>query len=61
MMVTFLQQVGQRADEMYFSEFTDSFSLADQGPSLADTFEYVMYGKVYRIEGNKSHGDSGRL
>ena len=33
----------------------------DQGPSLADTFEYVMYGKVYRIEGNKSHGDSGRL
>ena len=35
--------------------------LVDQGPSLADTFEYVMYGKVYRIEGNKSHGDSGRL
>lgn len=32
---------------------------AEQGPSLADAFEYVMYGKIYRIEGNE--GDSGRL
>jgi len=23
----------------------------DEGPSRADSFEYVMYGKVYRIEG----------
>ena len=35
--------------------------LSDQGPSLADAFEYVMYGKVYRIEGNEGPGDSGRL
>ena len=34
---------------------------ADQGPSLADAFEYVMYGKVYRIEGGEGPGDSGRL
>ena len=33
----------------------------DQGPSLADAFEYVMYGKVYRIEGDEGPGDSGRL
>ena len=33
----------------------------DQGPSLADAFEYVMYGKVYRIEGGEGPGDSGRL
>ena len=24
----------------------------DDGPSRADSFEYVMYGKVYRIEGD---------
>jgi DNA-directed RNA polymerase I, II, and III subunit RPABC3 len=38
----------------------DFFS-TDQGPSLADAFEYVMYGKIYRIEGNEGPGDSGRL
>lgn len=37
------------------------FLSTDQGPSLADAFEYVMYGKVYRIEGNDGPGDSGRL
>ncbi len=31
---------------------------SEQGPSLADSFEYVMYGKVYRID---SDGESGRL
>ncbi len=35
-----------------------SCSITDQGPSLADSFEYVMYGKVYRID---SDGDSGGL
>ena len=28
----------------------------DQGPSLADSFEYVMYGKLYRIEGESGPG-----
>ncbi|UYV79834.1 POLR2H [Cordylochernes scorpioides] len=27
---------------------------ADQGPSRADAYEYVMYGKIYRIEGDDS-------
>ena len=33
----------------------------DQDSSLADAFEYVMYGKIYRLEGDEGHGDSGRL
>ena len=33
----------------------------DQGPSLADAFEYVMYGKIYRLEGDEGPGDSGKL
>lgn len=38
------------------------FSLSpDQDHSLADAFEYVMYGKVYRIEGDDRAGDSGKL
>lgn len=24
----------------------------DSGPSRADSFEYVMYGKIYRLEGD---------
>ncbi|CAI8006179.1 DNA-directed RNA polymerases I, II, and III subunit RPABC3 [Geodia barretti] len=32
-----------------------------QDSSLADAFEYVMYGKIYRLEGDEGHGDSGRL
>lgn len=36
-------------------------SATDQGPSLADAFQYVMYGKIYRIEGNEGTSDSGRL
>ncbi|XP_003386300.1 PREDICTED: DNA-directed RNA polymerases I, II, and III subunit RPABC3-like [Amphimedon queenslandica] len=37
------------------------FLTTDGAPSLADAFEYVMYGKIYRIEGNEGAGDSGRL
>ena len=37
------------------------FLLPDQDHSLADAFEYVMYGKVYRIEGDDRAGDSGKL
>lgn len=32
---------------------------ADRMPSRADSFEYVMYGKVYRIEGDDSSLDQG--
>ena len=28
----------------------------DQGPSRADAFEYVMYGKIYRLEGDDDRG-----
>jgi len=31
----------------------------DTGPSRADSFEYVMYGKVYRIEGDDSMLEQG--
>lgn len=27
----------------------------------ADSFEYVMYGKIYRIEGDEAHNESSRL
>ena len=30
----------------------------ESGPSRADSFEYVMYGKVYRIEGDESSFDT---
>lgn len=31
-------------------------------PSRADSFEYVMYGKIYRIEGDEAHNEaSSRL
>ncbi len=34
----------------------------DQGSSRADSFEYVMHGKIYRIEGDEVDKDgSGRL
>merc|ERR1719288_683021 len=32
----------------------------DTGPSRADSFEYVMHGKIYRIEGDEN-GVEGRL
>nr|XP_002122918.1 DNA-directed RNA polymerases I, II, and III subunit RPABC3-like [Ciona intestinalis] len=31
--------------------------LWEKNPTRADQFEYVMYGKVYRIEGEESVGD----
>merc|ERR1719450_811059 len=35
----------------------------DTGPSRADSFEYVMHGRIYRIEGDDSTSDAagGRL
>lgn len=32
---------------------------SDAAPSRADSFEYVMYGKVYRIEGDDSGSEQG--
>ncbi|XP_052831209.1 DNA-directed RNA polymerases I, II, and III subunit RPABC3 isoform X2 [Octopus bimaculoides] len=37
------------------------YSPVDSGPTRADSFEYVMYGKVYKLEGDDSGADSGRL
>ena len=33
----------------------------EDGPSLADSFEYVMHGKVYRIDSEDRSGESGQL
>lgn len=30
----------------------------DTGPSLADQFEYVMHGKIYRIEGDEGGSEA---
>ena len=35
------------------------WSPLDTGPSRADSFEYVMHGKIYRIEGDET--GEGRL
>ena len=38
------------------------FNASETGPTRADSFEYVMHGKIYRIEGDDIAGDgSGRL
>ena len=34
------------------------YNPSDSGPSRADQFEYAMYGKVYRIEGDESGVDA---
>ncbi|CAH1240091.1 POLR2H [Branchiostoma lanceolatum] len=34
------------------------FIPSDGTPSRADQFEYVMYGKIYRIEGDDTHTES---
>ena len=34
------------------------WSPLDTGPSRADSFEYVMYGKIYRIEGDEGTSDA---
>lgn len=33
----------------------------DVNSSRADSFEYVMHGKIYRIEGDEGPGDASRL
>ncbi|CAF0823559.1 unnamed protein product [Adineta steineri] len=38
---------------------TGEFNQHDNAPSRADQFEYVMYGQVYRIEGDESGSDTG--
>lgn len=37
------------------------FDPTDTAPSRADSFEYVMHGKVYRIEGDDTGPDCTRL
>ena len=37
------------------------FNPLETGPSRADPFDYVMYGKVYRIEGDDTIAESTRL
>ncbi|XP_045207036.2 DNA-directed RNA polymerases I, II, and III subunit RPABC3-like [Mercenaria mercenaria] len=50
---TTLNEDGTPADSEY--------NPTDTGPSRADSFEYVMYGKVYRLEGDEISSDSSRL
>lgn len=41
---------------------TGEYNPIEQEGSRADTFEYVMFGKVYRIEGDEAHNEaSSRL
>merc|ERR1719337_294975 len=35
------------------------WSPLDTGPSRADSFEYVMHGKIYRIEGDERAREQG--
>merc|ERR1719348_1538873 len=38
------------------------WSPLDTGPSRVDSFEYVMHGKIYRIEGDENVNEgNGRL
>lgn len=37
-----------------------NFNPLETGPSRADPFDYVMYGKVYRLEGDEVE-NTGRL
>merc|ERR1719222_1798773 len=37
------------------------WSPLETGPSRADSFEYVMHGKIYRIEGDEASEGTGRL
>ncbi|XP_064651342.1 DNA-directed RNA polymerases I, II, and III subunit RPABC3-like isoform X3 [Lineus longissimus] len=54
MIATTLKEDGKPDDGEYDPQ--------DTAPSRADSFEYVMWGKVYRIEGDDgSSGDSSRL
>ncbi|XP_065839370.1 DNA-directed RNA polymerases I, II, and III subunit RPABC3-like [Oscarella lobularis] len=54
-LATTLREDGKPDDEE-FVEPTSSTSVAASGASVtsrADSFEYVMYGKVYRLEGHE--------
>ncbi|XP_070184137.1 DNA-directed RNA polymerases I, II, and III subunit RPABC3-like [Littorina saxatilis] len=42
-------------------EDTEFNPRTSRNPNRADQFEYVMYGKVYRIEGDEGGQDSSRL
>ena len=44
----------QTADDEYYDP-------SDSGASRLDSFEYAMYGKVYRIEGDDTGPDCTRL
>ena len=35
-----------------------TYTPLDSGPSRADTFEYVCYGKVYRLDAEEGPGDT---
>ena len=37
----------------FFSYFSGEWNPLEQGSSRADSFEYVMHGKIYRIEGDE--------
>jgi len=37
------------------------YNPADEAPTRAAQFEYVMYGKIYRIEGDDAAGECTRL
>jgi DNA-directed RNA polymerase I, II, and III subunit RPABC3 len=56
--------VGDKFRLMIASSYRDGepddgeFNATDTRPSRADSFEYVMYGKVYRIEGDDLASDS---
>ncbi|XP_052258787.1 DNA-directed RNA polymerases I, II, and III subunit RPABC3-like isoform X2 [Dreissena polymorpha] len=50
---TTLNEDGTPADNEY--------NPVETGPSRADSFEYVMYGKVYRLDGDETSSDSSRL
>ncbi|XP_074603147.1 DNA-directed RNA polymerases I, II, and III subunit Rpb8 [Brevipalpus obovatus] len=39
----------------------NEWSIEDTRSVLAESFEYVMFGKVYRIEGDEGPGDASRL
>ncbi|GBM47383.1 hypothetical protein AVEN_74671-1 [Araneus ventricosus] len=49
-----LKENGQPDDGEYYS-------ILDSGPSRADAFEYVCYGKIYRIEGDDAVQEASRL
>ena len=43
---------------LYIFIFIGDWNPIDQTGSRADSFEYVMHGKIYRIEGEENIGES---